>query len=318
MRKSIILTILIVLVATLLSTQPSDDDKYNKTLIKTITHNEMERSYRLYIPKSRENNDKLPLVIVLHGGGGTAEGTQNKLTKRKFDQLAETEQFIIVYPEGYKKGWNDGRESGQPAAEENIDDTEFISKIIDEVSKEHPINAKRIYATGISNGGFMSLRLACELSDKIAAAAPVTATMSEYLMENCKPAEPVSIMIINGTADPLVPYDGGEVELFGLKRGKVSSTSDSIKYWIKNNKCNETPASTKEIDNFPKDRTKVVIQTYLDDKNNNEVVLYKIEGGGHTWPGGWQYLSEKLIGITSKEIDACDEIINFFKKHNKS
>jgi polyhydroxybutyrate depolymerase len=164
----------------------------------------------------------------------------------------------------------------------------------------------------------MSFRLACELSGKITAAAPVTATMSEFLMKNCRPSQPVSILIINGEADPLVPYDGGEVNAFGLsKRGKIASTEDSVKYWKKINKCSDAPKSNKIIDSDPDDKTSVKIESFSDEENKHSVILYTIIGGGHTWPQGWQYLPKKLIGLVSQEIDATEEIWNFFKKQRR-
>jgi polyhydroxybutyrate depolymerase len=282
----------------------------------------LQRTYRVHIPLSHNKTKPAPLVIALHGGGGTAEKMVEH-TLGGFNKLSDKEGFIVVYPDGIGKNWNDGRskeETKHRAHEENIDDTGFISALIDYFIKEHNINPKCVYVTGISNGAIMSYRLACELNDKIAAIAPVDGNMSQNFFPRCSPSKPISVLAINNVKDPLVPWNGGDIRgPSGLKKlGKVLSVAQTIEFWVKHNECSPSPTITEEPDRDPKDGTRVRREVYGGGKDSTEVILYAIEGGGHTWPGGYQYLSTSIVGKTSKDIDANEVIWNFFKKHSRN
>lgn len=279
----------------------------------------LNRTYLVHVPPSHNKEKAAPLLFVLHGGGGTGKGMVS-LTKNGFNELADKEGFVVVYPDGIERHWNDGRGVARYRAhKENVDDVGFISALIEHLSQTLNIDAKRIYATGISNGGFFSQRLACELTDKIAAIAVVAAQMSKNLSLICKPKSPVSVLIMPGTKDPLVPYEGGEIgfPMGRVKLGKVLSVSETVKFWTAHNGCSSQPVVSWEPDNDPKDLTRVRKEVYSECKDKSEVVLLAIEGGGHTWPGGYQYLSEKIIGKTSRDIDANVVIWDFFKKHSR-
>lgn len=284
------------------------------TKIFNLIYQNKKREFRIYVPEKYQKKLKTPLVIVLHGGAG------NNIAIEKFtgfSKLAEKENFIAVYPDSYSGNWNDGREIKQSKAYRlNIDDVGFILRMIEKIKSNYNIDDKRIYVAGISNGGFMALRLACELSEKIAAVAAVCASFSEFLSYNCKPAEKVSILIMNGTDDKLVPFSGGEVKTGSKKRGKIKSTDWTVNFWCRVNECEKTPSLKIVIDNNKEDKTKVEKFLYRG-KYGADVLLYKITGGGHTWPGGAQYLPEKIIGSVSREINATKEIWNFFKTHPK-
>jgi polyhydroxybutyrate depolymerase len=270
----------------------------------------------VYVPSSHDLNKPLPIVIVLHGGGGTGQGMEELLTLGKWNSLADKNGFAVVYPDGIQKRWNDGREDIHSYAHnQNIDDVGFISSIIDQLSNEISIDQQRIYVTGISNGGMMSYRLACQLSHKIAAIAAVTASMSETF--SYKPSVPVSILIINGTDDPLVPYHGGTIQFMRRTHGKVLSTADTFSFWKKHNKCSSNRLRVDRFNKIDGDGTQVKREIYENCKKNTAVILYTIEGGGHTWPKGFQYLPEGFIGKTSQEIDATSTIWDFFKNHQK-
>jgi len=282
----------------------------------------LQRTYRVHVPLSHDKTKPVPLVVALHGGGGTAEGMV-KLTLDGFNKLSDQEGFVVVYPDGIGKNWNDGRseeETKYRAHKEKVDDTGFISALIDYFIKVYDINPKSVYVTGISNGAIMSYRLACELSDKIAAIAPVDGNMSQNFLPKCSPSKPISVLVINNVKDPLVPWNGGDITgPFGLKKlGKVLSVSQTIEYWVKHNECSPSPSITEEPDKDPEDGTRVRREEYSGGKDGTEVILYAIEGGGHTWPGGYQYLPARIIGKTSKDIDANEVIWNFFKKHSRN
>jgi polyhydroxybutyrate depolymerase len=277
----------------------------------------LERTYRIHIPASYDKADPIPLLIVLHGGGGTGEGTV-KLTRGGFNKFSEKEGFIVVYPDGVEKHWNDGRENvSYRAHREKIDDIGFISALIDHLAKQYNVDIKRVYATGISNGAMMSLRLGCELSEKITAIAPVAGSMPENLPARCSPSRPVPVLMISNTDDRLVPWGGGDIR-FGRKTfGRALSVPETIKYWVNHNQCSSSPSISMEPDRDPKDGTRVRREAYNQCRESSEVVLYAIEGGGHTWPGGDQYLPQWIIGKTNRDIDANEVIWDFFRKHIK-
>jgi len=273
----------------------------------------LERTYRIYMPPSYDKSTPLPLLIALHGGGGSGEKME-ELTLGGFNRLSDQEGFIVVYPDGIEKHWNDGRENVKYRAHrEKIDDVGFISALIDHLVKQYNIDIKRVYVTGISNGAMMSFRLGCELSEKIAAIAPVSGAMPKDLV--CSPLRPVSVLVISNKEDPMVPWEGGEIR-FGRQRfGEVLSVEESVRLWVHHNQCSSSPANLLEPDKDPQDGTRVRREEYGQGKEGTEVVLYAIEGGGHTWPGGQQYLPAWIIGKTSRDIDANEVIWNFFKRH---
>ena len=276
-----------------------------------------KRTYLVHVPVSLDKTSSPALLIALHGGGGRGKGMWT-ITKGGLNRMADEEEFIVVYPDGYKRHWNDGRKGVNDAAhKKNIDDVGFISALIDHFVKEHNVDPKRVYVTGISNGGMMAYRLACELSDRIAAIAVVATAMPLTMPQNCSPSHPVSVIAFSGTQDPLVPFEGGEVKVGLRKRGKVLSVYQSVKYWINRNGCAATADVTKLPDLAPGDGTRVRKEAHAGGKEGSEVILYVIQGGGHTWPGGLQYAGERTIGKTCQDIDANQLIWEFFKKHTR-
>jgi polyhydroxybutyrate depolymerase len=273
----------------------------------SITVDGRERTYIVHLPPASKQTKPLPLVLVLHGGGGNAE---NAINMANMNGLADKEGFIVVYPNGSGRlkdkvlSWNDGSLKLY-AAKENIDDVKFLKKLIEKLEIEYNINKKMIYSTGISNGGIMSYRLACELSDVIAAIGPVSAS----LCTGCKaPDEPVSVIIFNGTADEHIPYNGG----YGKKsRAKINHkpVSSAVDFWVKADGCSETP-KREEFGNIFK-------ETYTGGEKGTEVVLYTIKGGGHSWPGGRDGLKYGNADPPTDEIDATKLIWDFFKNHTK-
>lgn len=276
----------------------------------------LHRTYLLYVPRGHDRSRPLPLVLALHGGGGTGRH-MIQLTEGRFNLLAERDGFAVVYPDGVDRHWNDGR--GVPsyrAHRDNIDDVAFIAALIDHLSAGTQIDRSRVYSTGISNGGLMSLRLARELSSKIAAIAVVAVNSSEQIGRMRDPSRPVSVLLMPGTRDPLVPWDGGDIGFpGGQKAGRALSVQETLGYWVAHNQCLPVPAVAWEPDRAPGDWTRVRRELYGPCREGSEVVLYAVEGGGHTWPGGYQYLPERLIGRTSRDIDASDVIWEFFKRH---
>lgn len=272
----------------------------------------LTRTFRIYMPHGQQG--LMPLVLVLHGGGGTA-GNMEWVTKRGFNRIADRESAVIVYPDGIGKGWNDGRTDLKSKSVKNqVDDLGYLRSLVHELAVQFPVDAKRVYATGISNGGLMSYRLACDAADVFAAVAPVAAGMSAELAPHCKPERPVSIAILNGRDDPIMPWDGGPIKILWSARGVVLSAQATATRWTELNRCGDLRDEGSPLDSVKDDGTSVVERT-AHCAQGTEVRLYEVRGGGHTWPGGEPYLGERLVGQVSREIDANDVIWQFFKQH---
>ncbi len=287
------------------------------TYTRTIMVDSLQRTYRIHIPPQLPENLSPALVFVLHGGGGTGEGMERSLTLGGFDTLADQYHFIVVYPDGIGKAWNDGRKNmTDEAHQQNIDDVGFFSLLIDNLTQEFNIDARQVFVTGISNGAMMSYRLGFELPEKIAAIAPVAGAIPTDLLPVNMSTEPVSVCAISGTKDPLVPWNGGVV--YPRKpRGTVISVNDSVQIWMRHDGCFPVPYSVDLPNIVLWDLTRVHEDLYQHGVNNSEVVLYTIINGGHTWPGGQQYLPKVLVGRTCRDIDANTVIWNFFLTHPK-
>jgi len=280
---------------------------------RVLVHRDLKRTFLLHVPPQYQPDTSLPLVIVLHGGGG--EGSKvARLTR--FSALADREGFCVVYPNGINHHWNDGRNVRNFRAQrENVDDVGFLSALIDRLHRYLNVDLSRIYVTGISNGGMMCNRLACDLSDRIAAIAPVASAMAEDLPDSCVPGLPISVLAINGTEDPLVPWGGGGVGLLA-KRGRVLSVPKTINFWVTHNRCDPKPVITFLPDKDPDDSMRVRREDYTGGKDGAEVILYAVEGGGHTWPGGAE--RPERFGRRSDDFSATEVIWEFFKRHERS
>jgi polyhydroxybutyrate depolymerase len=270
-----------------------------------------ERTYMVHLPPKEKMAKALPLLFHLHGGGGTAKGTPG-LTFNRFNTLADQEGFIVVYPNAVNKNWNDGRKLEDVIAwKEDIDDVGFITAIFDALKEKHNIDSSRIFTTGMSNGGFMSSRLLCDRADVFRGGAILTASLSKDYLPNCDPKKPVAVLVMNGTDDPLVPYNGGMVKVFRKTRGEIVSTDEIVDFWKEKNGC-EQKQEKINLPDTSDDGTTVSVTKYSDCKEGGALVLYTVNGGGHTWPGGKQYLGKRIIGKTNRDIVACDVIWEFF------
>jgi polyhydroxybutyrate depolymerase len=190
----------------------------------------------------------------------------------------------------------------------------FFNQMCDYMITNHSVDGARIYATGISNGGFMSSRLGCELSNRIAAIAVDAATIeATTIAPGCKPSRPVPVIYIHGTTDPLVPFTGGVMTAGGTAGGTVLSHSQAVDKWVTINGCNNIPTIT-DLPDIANDGTTIKQRVYSGGTNGSEVVSYVIQNGGHTWPQGYQYLPEEVIGKTSQDMNACEVIWAFFKR----
>jgi polyhydroxybutyrate depolymerase len=269
-----------------------------------------KRTLRLYLPTGHSGPE--PLVMVLHGHGGTACGME-WMTRRGFNHIADRDGAIVVYPDGIAKGWNDGRSETGAGGDAAVDDVGFLSALPQAIAALHPVDAARVYVTGISNGGLMSYRLACDAAGVFAAAAAVAANMSVELAPRCQPERIVPMLIMDGTDDPIMPWKGGAVRVLWMARGTVISAEASADRWRELDHCAPFE-SLAALTATPADGTSVLPHV-AHCASGAEVRLYEIRGGGHSWPRGVPYLGPLLIGRVSQALDANETIWAFFSQH---
>lgn len=264
---------------------------------REIISSGQKRTYLLYVPENYQSQRPAPLVICIHG---FAQWPAHQMELSQWNQLAEENNFLVVYPSGtgFPLHW---RTDGQTNTQTDVN---FIADIIDQLQHEYSIDETRIYVNGLSNGGGMSFALACNLSDRIAAIGSVAGA---YVLpwEKCNPARPVPAVIFHGTDDPIVPFDGGPSSSFKVPFPDISN-------WVKTlavqNGCSETPEGLPS-------QGDVKGLKFKDCDQNAEVHFYIINGGGHSWPGGG-YLPKVIVGKTNQDIDATEIMWNFFQEHH--
>ena len=280
---------------------------------RTLRVGELERRYCVYIPKKYDASKATPVIVVFHGGGGNPE-SMIRLTgmNAKADEMG----FLVVYPFGTDKLANalltfNGGECCGYAMENKVDDVGFTRELLDDLAKVANVDADRVFATGLSNGGIMAHYLASELSDRIAAIAPVGGPLMLEALHNNRP---VPVIHFHGTADAFAPFNGGFGKGFLGRNGitKFRSVDHNIQNWVKANGCKTEPEITALPDKAD-DGMKVTRKTWSGGKEDCEVVLIEIEGGGHTWPGQKPIVS--LLGESTMDISANDLMWEFFQRH---
>jgi polyhydroxybutyrate depolymerase len=252
-----------------------------------------DRTVHVHVPKAYDPAKSVPVVLNFHGY--TSNASQQNLLAHMTEK-ADKEGFIAVHPEGLgiSQSWNAGACCGE-AASSAVDDVGFVSQLIDELESKLCVDAHRVYATGMSNGGFLSHRLACDLSTRIAAVAPVAGVLG---IPTCNPTRPMSVFQFHGTLDPLVAYDGSP----GMGFPSVAQT---LSGWAGRSGCSLSARETSK-------KGEVTCVTYDGCKGGAEVNLCTVSGGGHTWPGGTPVPS---LGHTTTDIVATDAMWDFFVKH---
>jgi polyhydroxybutyrate depolymerase len=312
-----------------------------------VTVDDADRNFMVRLPKGYDAQQHYPVVILLHGMNQDAEDME-RLTR--FDELADKDGIIAVYPIALHGRWNVGvhpqerrpmtmgpgghghhggggypggggggypgggggqqqPQSRQPSEDRRpppADDIAFFTQMLDQLGTKFSVDTSRIYAVGLSEGGFMSLRMGCALGDRIAAIAAVGAAMPKTML--CLPSRPVAEVMISGTSDPVVPYGGGTEHNLSLA---TISAEDSAKAWAKIDRCAEKPEKSK-LPPSAKGGMETKVDTYNGCQQSTQVVLYSVKGAGNTWPGGEQYEAENAIGKTSQDLNANDVIWSFF------
>jgi len=270
-----------------------------ETINASITHDGIQRDYILYIPEIYDGNTTVPLVLNFHGFGSSAS---QQMFYGDFRDIADTEGFLLVHPEGTTFIGNQFWNVGFPGISSTIDDVGFTEALIDELATLYAIDLDRVYATGMSNGGFMSFLLACQLSEKIAAVASVTGSMTQDTFDDCNAQRPTPVLQIHGTEDDVVLYNGNTLSI---------PIADVISYWVDHNNSETTPTTTTFPDIDPSDGSTIEHSVYEDGDNGITTEHMKVIGGGHTWPG-----SVINTGGTNQDIDASMEIWLFFSRYD--
>ena len=271
------------------------------TLLESIMHDGLVRDYRLYVPEMYDGSESVPLILNLHGY--TSNGFEQEIYG-DFRPIADTANFILVHPEGTQDNngitfWN-----AFGSQTEMVDDLGFLSALIDSLGDEYNIDMHRVYSTGMSNGGFMSYKLACELSGKIAAIASVTGAMIDPAFVLCNAVLPTPVMQIHGTADPTVPYAGST---------GVLGAEESVVYWVNHNNCGANAIETAVPDIDQTDACTADHFLYDGGDEGSTVEFYRINGGGHTWAGSNPFFA---IGVTNRDFSASTEIWRFFSRYS--
>lgn len=287
-RLNILIAIMLLLVALVNGQQ---------TIQGNFMHDSISRNYLLYVPASYSHTTSAPLVINLHGYGSNA---LEQMYYSSFMPIADTAGFLVVHPNGTldftsTTHWNTFGFS-------SVDDIGFISALIDTLASAYNINLNRVYSTGMSNGGFMSYSLACFLSSRIAAIASVTGTMTQNNFNTCNPGRPVPVMQIHGTADLTVPYNGNALFV---------PVQDIINKWVTHNNCLPNPIVTQVPDIDTTDGCTAEHHLFEGGSVGATVELYKVIGGGHSWPG-----APVVVDVTNMDFNASAEIWRFFRQYD--
>jgi len=266
-----------------------------QTSDRTLTHDGLEREYIIHVPASYDADTPAPLLLCFHGLGSNAN---TNMLYTNFKAIADTAGFILIHPQGTKvqntTHWN----VGGFTAESTIDDVGFTESLLETISNEFNINSDRIYSTGMSNGGYMRFLLACQLSDKFAAVASVTGSMTPETFDECNPQHPTPILQIHGDQDGTVPYNGDPTF--------TKSINQVLEYWVEFNNCSFPPTTTAIEDINITDGSTVEHSIYSGGTDDVTVEHFKVFGGGHDWPGAFGNM----------DINASMEVWKFLSKYN--
>ncbi|MFH1978976.1 MAG: PHB depolymerase family esterase [Patescibacteria group bacterium] len=271
-----------------------------------IYHNNLRRSYVVHQPENYDASKSLPLVFAFHCAGSNA---QIMIRLTNLNKLSDEENFLVVYPNGtglfenYLLTWNAGGccDFIGPV----VDDVDFTKTVFAQLQEDYNIDLNRVYVLGFSNGAMMAHRLGCELSDKLAAIAPVSGSLVEG---GCDPEDFLSVISLHSKDDTFVPFYGGEADRWFINMFDVNfpPVEDSIRFWADHNKCARGPEIKKE--------GAIELEKYTNCKNNTEVYFYSLEGYDHVWLGGGRGVLPMDI---SDDIIISDVIWDFFENHPK-
>ncbi len=276
----------------------------------TLVVDGVSRTYRVHVPRHYKATVPVPLLLAFHGAGSNSE---DMASLTGLDKVADRAGFLAVYPQGIEYRWHAGLSTGSTAAQ--VDDLGFVRALLTQFESDYAVDRQRVYATGFSNGAFFSQRLACAMTADFAAVASVSGQMSQAISAACKPTRPISVLLVHGTADPIVPYDGGNME--GSTGNALLSVAATAAFWEQADACPGGGSSVNKLhDASPTDGTHVRREAHTGCAAGTEVTLYTVDQGGHTWPDGPQYDRVMIIGKVSHALDASAAIWEFLARHS--
>lgn len=282
-------------------------------VVDSLLHQDIQRKYTVHAPSSYNGLDPMPLVLNLHGGGGTMTTAQGF---SQMNGVSEAEGFLLVYPQGATPtlngfSWADGR--GTPADAAGIDDIGFIDRLLDTLEATYAVDPMRIHACGFSNGGFMTQRLACELPDRFAAIGSLGCSMDTVLAGLCDPGRAMPMVLFAGTADPEVPYAGGAMSSPLVP--PVIPLDSLQALWAGINGCTGMAMTVTLPDIVTDDNSTAERMDISGCDCGADVRLFRLIGAGHTWPGVELPFLEPTLGETNEDIQASTELWSFFAAH---
>ncbi len=270
------------------------------------------RSYDLYVPPSTDSADPMPVVFGLHGRSGTGLGFAYL---SDMNRVAREKGFIAIYPDGVNNEWD--YVLGTPGFEDysSVDDSDFFVKLVDDLAKDLAIDQDRLYVAGFSNGGFMAQRAACDAPDRFAAFATISASLYPYFIDLCESTPPVPMMVIHGTDDNNILWNGVTVQDFEVSL----SVPDTVLFWAVHDQCEPDLVESMVMPSLePNPTTTVYRYTFGGCAVGSDVLFYAIQGGGHNIPGIRGRLDEAIAGQTTIDINGAEEIWKFFSAHTLS
>lgn len=285
--------------------RPSEANDVPEVRSYVFKHEGIVRSVGIFDPRSDAGAAQRPVVVVLHGGLGDDDDAVS-LSFGKLNVLAVEDDFLVVYPAGIGGHWNDGRNVERYVAQrERVNDIGFLTKLVDELVEKRNVDPAAVFFVGVSDGAMMAHRFACERTEKLRGFVAVIGSMPYNVARRrsrCGEA-PLSVLMINGTDDPIVPWDGGAVTFEDQQLGRVLPVERTFAFWMRHDDCRDVEVAL--IPDFaPDDGTRIERRKAVGCKAGTKVELFAVEGAGHTWPSGWQYLPESMVGRISRDIDA--------------
>jgi polyhydroxybutyrate depolymerase len=268
----------------------------------TLAIGGVSRTATVHVPTSAlATRTKRPLLLGLHGGGGS--GTQFA-GATVLNTQADRDGFVVVYPDGIDRAWNDGR---YRTSTQQTDDLAFLTELVTFTQRRAPIDRARVFSTGISNGAFMSNWLACQVPGLLRGMVLVVGTGPEDMVGRCANAKPLSIVALHGTADPLVPYNGGDVGgALARNRGSSIGVDPFAEFWVKINRCAGAPTVRALTDTNPTDGSTINSRSWTSCAPGITTEFLRIDGGGHTWPGEPKPLPKRIVGTTNYDVSASE------------
>lgn len=263
----------------------------------TLQWEGMERGYRLFVPSGYRQGTATPLVVAMHGGLGTGEIFASQ---SGFDAVAEKNDFLVLYPDGYKRGWNAGSCCGAPM-KQNVDDVGFIGALVTRIRQQYSVDARRIYGTGFSNGAMLAYRISCETPDLFAAIAPVSGGL---MTPTCESKQKVPALLVQGLLDKNIPWDGGSYD--GTYR---RSMKEQVELLARRSGCSAKEKVTESGEDFE-------CRTLESCEGGSEVSWCRLDTVGHQWAGGKTYL-RLLLGPNNDRFHTSERIWTFFKRHRR-